>query len=80
MSDFVVGLIRTWVPIVVGAVVSWLVTLGVSFDAATEAGLITGLTGLLIGVYYTVVRLLAEKWPWFGYLLGVNKAPSYYEG
>ena len=80
MSDFVIGLIRTYVPLLVGVMLSWLVSLGVNFDASVEAGLIAALTGLLSGLYYTIVRLLAEKWPGVGILLGVNKAPVYNEG
>jgi uncharacterized membrane protein (DUF441 family) len=77
MSNLLIGLIRTWVPIGVGVFLSWLVTLGVTFDPSTEAALIAGLTGLLGGLYYTAVRLLAEWKPSLGILLGVNEAPSY---
>lgn len=77
MSDAITGLIRTWVPVGVGAFISWLLTLGVELDANTEAGLITSLTALVIAVYYTVAFLLSKKWPVFGVLLGSTKQPSY---
>jgi len=77
MSDAITGLIRTWVPVGVGAFLAWLVTLGVELDANTEAGLITSLTGLAIAVYYTVAFLLSKKWPVFGVLLGSTKQPTY---
>jgi hypothetical protein len=80
MSDFVIGLIRTYVPIVVGVLLSWLVSLGLNLDPSVQAGLISALTGILTAVYYTAVRFLAEKWPGAGILLGVNKAPAYNEG
>jgi hypothetical protein len=82
VSDFVIGLIRTYVPILVGAVIGWLISQGVldpDAGAAAEAGLITAITAVAQGVYYTAVRLLAEKWPWIGSLLGYNKAPAYNE-
>lgn len=77
MSDTLVSLIRTYVPVGVGAFFAWLVTLGVEVDAATQAGLVTALTGVVIAAYYTVVRLLERKWPFLGVLLGSTKAPSY---
>ena len=79
MSDFLIGFVRTYVPITVGAFISWLVTLGITLSPETKTGAVTFLTGLFIAVYYTAVRLLAEKWPSIGILLGYNKAPSYNE-
>jgi len=80
MNDFVIGLIRTYVPIAVGAGVAWLVTLGVDLDAGTQTSAVIALTGALQAVYYTAVRYAAEKWPKAGILLGVNKAPAYDQG
>ena len=77
MTNFVIGLIRTYVPIIVGAAVAYLLTLGVEIDAGTQAGAVVALTGVLQALYYTGVRLLAEKWPSVGILLGVNQAPDY---
>lgn len=77
MTDFVTGLIRTYVPIAVGVFITWVATLGVELDATTEAGLIAGLTGVLIAVYYTVVRFLAKKWPFLEVLLGSQATPTY---
>lgn len=78
MSTAIVSWIRTICPIGVGAAVSWLLTLGVELDADTQAGLIAGLTGVLIALYYTVARALETKWPVFGVLLGVAKTPDSY--
>ncbi len=77
MNQFVTGVIRTWVPIAVGAVISWLATRGMTVDADTQLGLITAATGLIQAGYYLAVRLVAEKFPWAGILLGSNHAPSY---
>lgn len=77
MSATITSLIRTWVPVVVGSFVAWLVTLGVTLDPSAQTGLTVGLTGLLIAAYYTVIRLLERKWPFLGVLLGSASAPSY---
>ena len=77
MSNTITSLIRTYVPIVVGSLVAWLLTLGVTLDPSAEAGLVTAGTGLLIAVYYTAVRLLEKRWPFLGVLLGSATAPTY---
>lgn len=79
-GNFIIGHIRTWTPIVVGAAISWLVAQGVldpETAAQAESAFVIGLTALTQGVYYFVVRLAAERWSWVGYLLGYNKAPDY---
>lgn len=80
MSDYFIGHIRTYVPIVV----AWIVTtLALRFEIViaedTSAQLVAGITGLLAAIYYGTVRLFAQKWPGFGALLGVNQAPHYRE-
>lgn len=77
MSDFLTSLIRTYVPIAVGAVVSWLATRGINLDSAAAAGLASFLTGILSAVYYLAVRLLEKKFPQLGWLLGSAKKPEY---
>jgi hypothetical protein len=77
MSNYVISHIRTVVPIVVGALISWLTTLGIDIDPETQMGLILGMTGLFQAAWYAVIRALAQRWPWFGVFLGVNKAPEY---
>lgn len=82
MSDFVIGLIRTYVPIAVGFVISFLVAnqwVDDETGAQVVAQISAGVTALLSAIYYTAIRLLAERWPWFGSLLGVNVAPKYNE-
>lgn len=79
MNDFVTSLIRTYVPIAVGAVVSFLLTKGIELDANAQLGLVTFLTALLQGVYYLVARLLEQKFPQLGFLLGSTKKPEYTE-
>lgn len=77
LSNQLIGLIRTWVPIAVGAVISWFATIGLNIDAETQAASVVALTGVIQAAYYTVVRLLESKYPAVGWLLGSAKTPSY---
>jgi hypothetical protein len=80
MSDFVISQIRTYIPVVIGAVVAWLVARGVLDETSSQEVLTSwtaALTAALSALYYFVVRVLASKWSWFGYLLGVNVKPEY---
>jgi hypothetical protein len=83
MSDFLIAQIRTYTPILVGVIVSFLVAQGI-LDEETSQSMVINLTavmtGLFSGLYYFLVRLLAEWKPGFGILLGYNKAPEYNEG
>ncbi len=77
MNDTITSLIRTYVPIVVGALISWLITLGVEVSAEAQTGLVVALTGIVTAAYYTIVRALEKKVPWLGVLLGSAKQPEY---
>lgn len=77
LNDTFIGLIRTWVPIAVGAVIAWLATAGLQLDKETQAAAVVALTGLIQAAYYTVVRLLENKYPAVGWLLGKAKTPTY---
>jgi hypothetical protein len=77
MSAAIISLIRTWVPVAVGSLVAWLISIGIELDPEAETGLVVGLTGVVIAAYYGIVRWLERRWPWIGVLLGVPAAPSY---
>lgn len=77
MSDHLVSLIRTYVPIVVGAALGWLIAAGVDVDPATRDALVAGIVGLTTAAYYGLVRALEARWPALGILLGSTKAPTY---
>lgn len=77
MKDLLNSLIRTYVPIIVGAFAAWLLTLGVELNAESQAGLIVAITGMLQALYYGLVRLIEKKYPKFGLLLGKAVKPSY---
>jgi hypothetical protein len=72
MTDFLTSLVRTYVPIAIGYLVSVGVLSDTLSDEATAAA-----TGAIIGAYYLLARLLEKKWPALGWLLGVPKAPTY---
>lgn len=77
LNDTMISLIRTWVPIAVGAVIAWLTTSGLEVDAETQTSLVIGITGLIQAAYYAVVRILENSFPQAGWLLGKAKAPNY---
>jgi hypothetical protein len=67
------NLIRTYVPVVVGSGISWLISHGIQVTTPTKAALIALLTSTLIAGYYTVLRVLEERWPSIGLLLGARQ-------
>lgn len=77
MSDFVISLVRTVVPVVVGSLLSWLITLGIELPADAGSSLSLGIQALVIALYYAGARWLELRWPAFGYLLGTKKEPVY---
>lgn len=77
MNDLFISVVRTVVPMIVGSIGSFLATKGVELDAATLAALSTFLAGLFSAVYYVVARILEQKFPQLGILLGAKKTPTY---
>lgn len=79
MNALALSIIRTYVPIIVGAFASWLlVTFAFHLEPDVQAHLIIALTGLLQAVYYAAVRALETRLPGFGVLLGAAKTPDAY--
>ena len=79
MNALALSIIRTYVPIVVGALASWLlVTFAFELEADIQAHLIIAFTGLLQAVYYAAVRALETRFPGVGVLLGAAKTPDTY--
>lgn len=77
MNDYIVSLIRTWVPVGVGVVITWVANqLGADIDSV-EVGM--AVTGMVIAIYYAVVRKLEDRYPALGLLLGRQQAPTYDE-
>ncbi len=73
------SIVRTVVPLIVGAVVSLFVGWGIELDADVEANLTAVLTLAFSGFYYIVVRLFETYVsPRFGWLLGLAQTPDSY--
>lgn len=71
-SDLLISIRRTVVPIVVGAVTG-------SFLApyVDPVQLTAVVSGIVSGLYYTVLRVAEAKHPGLGALLGARKQPVY---
>lgn len=78
IKDLIPSLIRTWMPIVVGFIVSFLTMLGVNVTDDQKATLMVLLASIVSAVYYTVVRFLESKFPQLSWLLGYPTQPAKY--
>lgn len=77
-QDYLTAQIRTYVPIGVGALITWLLSLGIDVGAQAQVGLVTFGTALITAGYYTAATAIQKRWPLAGrFLLGSSKAPSY---
>lgn len=75
------SLVRTFTPIIVGAVLGWFATAGITLDPEFEGAVTLLVSGALSGVYYVAVRLLEiYVTPKFGWLLGLARTPKYSTG
>jgi hypothetical protein len=76
------SIIRTLVPLAVGAIVAGLAYIGLPIDKAGQDGLAAFLAQvigwLVSALYYIVVRWLEQNRPKFGWLLGLAKSPDSY--
>lgn len=78
MNNAIVAYIRTGVPILVGYLLTLLAqSTGVIIDDGSKASLVTGLTALVIAVYYILFHLLEQYVPQLGWFLGYAKSPAY---
>ncbi len=77
MNDLVTSIIRTVTPSIVGAILAVLTSAGIDLDAAAAANLTGFLTALFGGLYYVIVRLIEQRKPKAGILLGKAKQPEY---
>lgn len=75
LTDAVISFIRTFVPMLVGAAVTWLLKLGIEIDAAALDAV---LYAAISGGYYALVRWLEYRWPSLGWLIGYGKATPKY--
>jgi len=73
-KDKFTSIVRTFVPMVAGALLSLGAQIGLELpeEALTEL-----LTVLLMFLYYSVIRFAEDRWPWMGWFLGFAKKPHY---
>ena len=77
MSNQIVSWIRTGVPMAVGSLIAWLVSLGVEIPAGAEEGVTALLVAVVSFLYYVLARALEKRWPQLGWLLGIPSQPKY---
>lgn len=71
-DDLLVSLKRTLIPIIVGLVAGSFLAGYVDPDALEKV-----VSGAISAVYYLIIRVLEQKIPSFGLLLGSRKQPVY---
>lgn len=70
---------RTFVPLIVGGIIGWLVRLGLPLDSEFEGALFAVMDLVFAGLYWLVVRLFeVYVSPKFSVLLGSLKQPVVY--
>lgn len=72
------SIVRTIVPVAVGQIVAYLVSIGVVVPEDVEAALTVILGFIVTTVWYVVVRFLEQKFPKLGILLGWAATPDGY--
>lgn len=77
-KDLLASIVRTVVPVAMGAVLTYLATKNITLDETFQANLRYLLEILITGAYYAIVRAFEHYVsPKFGWLLGLAKAPNY---
>lgn len=72
------SIVRTFTPLIVGAVIGWFVTAGITLDPEFEGALTLVVSGAFALIYYVGARVLETYVaPRFGWLLGVARQPIY---
>lgn len=72
------SLVRTYVPWLVGALIGWLISLGVPLDPDVEVQITLALTLAASFVYYFLARIFEiYVSPKLGWLIGLPKQPIY---
>jgi len=78
MSDYVKGHVRTFTPIIVGYIATWLAAnLDIIISDTTSLSISLAFGSALIAGYYAAIRGLGRKWPFFERLLGAQTQPTY---
>lgn len=73
-QDFGAAIIRTAVPYISALIVTKLASNGINADVAQVNAAAVTIGG---SIWYMLVRVLEQKWPKAGWLLGSPKQPTY---
>jgi hypothetical protein len=73
LNPLSVNLIRTYVPVLAGALASYLAARGIHVQPQQTAWAVAAMTGVFTAAYYTIVRVLEEKFPALGPLLLLSR-------
>lgn len=71
------SVVRTGVPLAVGVGVSFAAAKGIHISPETEAQVVVLIGAAAASTYHWLVRILEERWPRFGWMLGIAHAPDY---
>jgi hypothetical protein len=74
VSDLLKSIIRTFVPVVVGLILSALAKAQIEID---DQALTQIVDAVFVGGYYALVRFLEVRFPQLGWLLGLPTTPAY---
>lgn len=72
------SLVRTYVPLALGVLFTWLASLGIDVSESDRVTLSAGIGALVAAVYYALARALERKWPALTILLGSPAQPAVY--
>lgn len=79
-KDYLTSIVRTIVPVTMGAILTWLAAHNIVIDGIFQDNLRLLLELVITGAYYALVRGFEHYVsPKFGWLLGIAKAPNYVE-
>ncbi len=82
-NDYFVSLIRTWVPVAIGSLLTWLAsTLGIVLSDDTSAPLTIAAVGIVTALYYALARVIEKRYPLLGRILlalGLTSAKVAYQ-
>lgn len=80
MNDFTIGHVRTYVPVVVGYVVTYVATnWGIIISEDTSRSVSLAILSAIAVAYYAVIRRLGKKYPMVEKMLGAANQPGYTE-
>jgi len=76
--DGFIAYVRTFVPIAIGAVVTFLARqFDIVIDSESAQGAVLFVNAVVTGAYYALIKYAETRFPWIGWLIGYAKSPTY---